>query len=517
MVTTAERFAELFRGYTARHGRYEVNRQETSGKLTGRANTVDSAPSLEDYEAHLKGEYSIGIIPLSADERVYFSAIDIDKYQGLSHRDLTDRLQQLPVIVTRSKSNGAHIWLFTPHGAAAETVIRVMKQWAGELGFGDSEIFPKQMSRKSKEDVGNWINLPYFGATRNGIMVDKKGALVELTLEEFVAAAEDCGSKATNEFLENIAPKIKSQRSGSASKIDYEDGPYCIQKIVSEGGPIEGSRNEFFFNAAVYLARKYGNESTVREKLMALNYGSPEVFKGKAKCFESLPDGEVQRTIKSAMGKEYSYACNKAPLCSFCVREQCLKRPFGVGSSELDLPVEIGGFTKILTEPPLYLFNVNGVRVELKSSRDLLNQTAFRAALVDAASVVLPYMNQNKFDQLVQSWLSSCEDEEPPPDSDPMSMVLDELVFFLDRFKAREKSQVAQGRVYWDEDEGFAIFKLNDFQRHLKNNRIVVEQRALTQFFKRNGLTHKETTIQGKSVRIWLAPLAVHGRGRDVE
>jgi hypothetical protein len=89
MPTLAERFMDLFRGFDGRHGRYEIQKQESSGKLSGRAKTVDYAPTLADYEAHIEGKTGIGIIPLTQDNRVYFSALDIDVYgDKFSHAEM---------------------------------------------------------------------------------------------------------------------------------------------------------------------------------------------------------------------------------------------------------------------------------------------------------------------------------------------------------------------------------------------------------------------------------------------
>ena len=33
------------------------------------------------------------------------------------------------------------------------------------LGYGGSEVFPKQTELKSKDDTGNFLNLPYFSGT----------------------------------------------------------------------------------------------------------------------------------------------------------------------------------------------------------------------------------------------------------------------------------------------------------------------------------------------------------------
>ena len=46
---------------------------------------------------------------------------------------------------------------------------RKLQQISGELGYAGSEIFPKEQEKIEKErgDVGNFLNLPYFGGTDN--------------------------------------------------------------------------------------------------------------------------------------------------------------------------------------------------------------------------------------------------------------------------------------------------------------------------------------------------------------
>lgn len=513
---------DLFRGFDCRHGRYEIQKQEASGKLSGRAKTVDFAPTLADYEAHLEGTTGIGIIPLTQDNRVYFSALDIDVYgEGFSHAKMAERLKELPVLITRSKSGGCHVWLFTPWGSPASTVVDVWKKWASELGYGKSEIFPKQTSRASKEDVGNWINLPYFGDSRKCVMVDKKGNPVELTLEQFLDMAEAI-TKDPNfnqDWLNEKAPNVRAQRSIADSKEDFVDGPICLERIINGGGPVDGSRNNFFFNLAVYLYRKYGNAAVVKEKLQQVNYGSPEVYKQAKKAFESLGDAEISNVVKSATGKDYGYQCQQAPLCNYCEPKECKLRKFGIGSGPIDLPVDINGFCKILTTPPMYAFNADGVRVQLKNGADLLHQKSFRVHVMDATSKALPILQEAKWTELVNFWLENCDEVEGPPDSDPRSVILEELSLFIDRFKARDKKQILNGKVFWDEEKGVAIFRLNDFQKHLRNMRLSFEQRELTMFLKANGVKYAEkgTTVGTSSLRPWYAPLDRYAPNRDVD
>lgn len=497
--TPEQRFSDLFRGFESRHGRYAVKRQESSGKMSGDAKTLDSAPSVEDYGAHLRGEYGIGIIPLTSDNRVYFGAIDIDQYP-VSHAKIADAVRELPVLVTRSKSGGAHIWLFVAGGAPAEQVITVLKEWAAELGYGGCEIFPKQSYRAKREDVGNWINLPYFGDTRKCVMVDRNGSPVDLDLEEFLDVAEKCAQSVDEHFLTEVAPRVRGQRDLSDSKEDWEDGPPCLQRIVKDGGPPEGTRNAFFFNAAVYLARKYTSPDTVKDKLTKLN----------AAFEDSLPTAELERSITSATTKEYGYQCSQAPLCNYCKRQQCLSRKYGVGSGVLDYPVEIGGFSKILTDPVTYIFNADGRRVEIKGGSRMLHQPTFQGAILDATSKVVPLMKPEKWGTLVMEWLKAAIEVEPPPDSDPRTAILEELSIWLDRFRSRNKADVHSGKAYWDEEEGYAVFRINPFMKHLRNQRVNFPQPEVTRYLRDNGVIYSErgTTWAGKSSHIWKAPLS---------
>lgn len=499
MLKTAEKFMKLFRGYEHRHGQYEVKREEKSGKLSGIAGTVDKAPSVQDYKDHLDGKKGIGIIPLTSKNFVFFSAIDVDDY-SMDVNDLVWRVRKLPVFVTRSKSGGAHIWLFSPGGVQAIHAVTVLKHWAGELGLGGCEIFPKQVSRGAKEDVGNWINLPFFGDTRKCIVVDneKKQTFKELGIEEFLDFTSKFINKVDTDYLVNVAPKIGS-RADKGSKEDFVDGPPCIQRLWKEGVP-EGGRNKFFFALATYLSRKYGSEDAVEAKAIAYNEQLGD---------SKLPLGELKSTVKSALRKEYGYQCQQEPCKSFCQRTECLKRTFGIGSRSMDMPFEIGGFSKILTNPPIYAFNVDGVRVVIKSSHDLLNQKRFRANVVDASSKIMPILQQQKFDELMQDWLNHSEDVIPPPDADPRTQILDAFKEFIEARRHSMKDRILRGHVFIDEEADLLYFRINDLKRYLRQNHVQYDERDLHEYLREQlGVVYEEkgTTIQGTSVRLWTAP-----------
>ena len=81
----------------------------------------------------------------------------------------------------RSKSGGAHIFLFVAEPVACKNMQIKLKEIAVFLGYGESEIFPKQIELNTK-GTGNFLNLPYNHPefpTRYALD-DKGNALIEL-------------------------------------------------------------------------------------------------------------------------------------------------------------------------------------------------------------------------------------------------------------------------------------------------------------------------------------------------
>ena len=90
----------------------------------------------------------------------------------------------LPLVVCRSKSGGAHVFLFTTDQVSAERMRDKLTEIKTLLGYGGLEVFPKQIQLKSQDDTGNFLNLPYFNGdntTRYAFKEDGTAA----NLEEF--------------------------------------------------------------------------------------------------------------------------------------------------------------------------------------------------------------------------------------------------------------------------------------------------------------------------------------------
>src|SRR5580658_1617475 len=96
-----------------------------------RPQTVRGAPSPQDWDNHVRGRGDgLGLIPLLDDDtNIRWGAIDIDVYKGLDHAALEHDVANLPLVITKSKSGGAHLWVFFREPVNAELARNRMTQW----------------------------------------------------------------------------------------------------------------------------------------------------------------------------------------------------------------------------------------------------------------------------------------------------------------------------------------------------------------------------------------------------
>ena len=166
-MDNATKFAAGFDGLKAAYGTYRIDRKAQNGKNVGKATVLKSPRTDATWEGHLSGKGdAIGIVPINEENNCKWGCIDVDTYP-LDHGELVAQIRKLdlPMVVCRSKSGGAHCFLFTTVWISAEQMRDTLQHIAAALGYGTSEIFPKQTQlRLEKGDVGNFLNLPYYDA-----------------------------------------------------------------------------------------------------------------------------------------------------------------------------------------------------------------------------------------------------------------------------------------------------------------------------------------------------------------
>jgi hypothetical protein len=170
------------------HGCTYVDKKGADGlKVKGKSFVKREPVTEELWQNHLNGiEPSLGIIPINEDNKCRWGCIDVDKYT-LDHKEIIKKINtyELPLVTCRSKSGGAHIFLFTTDLVPAKLMRDKLMSVSAILGFGNAEVFPKQIELKSQDDTGNFLNLPYFNfKNTTRYAYDSKGNAV--TLSDFL-------------------------------------------------------------------------------------------------------------------------------------------------------------------------------------------------------------------------------------------------------------------------------------------------------------------------------------------
>ena len=162
------KFKNIFEGLKIAYGQYQKGDREENGKQKGKAFIVRKQVTDDLWKNHIEGKGpALGIIPITESNNCKWGCIDIDEY-NLNHHDLISRIRnlKLPLVVCRSKSGGAHVFLFTKDFVPAIRMQKTLKKMAKSLGHEGCEIFPKQTEiLVERGDTGNFLNLPYYNGT----------------------------------------------------------------------------------------------------------------------------------------------------------------------------------------------------------------------------------------------------------------------------------------------------------------------------------------------------------------
>ena len=280
-----DKFKSIFSGLEIAYGQYQPGERGDNGKQQGKAFIVRQDVTDELWTNHLEGKGpALGIIPITENNDCRWGCIDIDEY-NFDHLGLIKsiRSHNLPLIVCRSKSGGAHVFLFTKENIPASLMQSKLKEMAIILGYEGSEIFPKQTEiLVERGDTGNFLNLPYYNNTKGlRYAIDDNGDA--LALEQFYTAYDKYSC--TRGDVEGIRVAEKKREEA------FPLGPPCLNKLAVTGFG-QGSRNNALFNIAVFY--KQSEPDTWEDKIVEANlkYMDPP-----------LSNNEVQQLIKSVNRK----------------------------------------------------------------------------------------------------------------------------------------------------------------------------------------------------------------------
>ena len=278
---TVSRFINIFSGYTKAYGTYIPKGTSKDGKAEIKADTISEPVTTALFKAHLDGSKPLGILPLDDNQKVRWAVIDIDVY-SIDHRELVRRIrdQKLPLVVCRSKSGGAHCFLFLKAPSNPVDVRNFMVACAAALGHPKVEVFPKQTARKEGE-IGNWLNLPYHYAERSQRYCVGDGTET-LTLEQFLDAAEAAATS-----IETLTPPIAPVAENETAITPAEAKRFVLPDVISEGG-----RNNTLFKYGCSLQAKGWADDALTNELLQTNID---------RCDPPLPRRDMDRIIEQAL------------------------------------------------------------------------------------------------------------------------------------------------------------------------------------------------------------------------
>jgi len=482
MKDIARSLYRLFQGLERAYGVYLLKESKGPGKKKGKAFTRHEPYTIEKWEDHLTGKTGLGVIPINDNNKCWWGAIDIDRYD-IDFKDIISKLDGTPLIPARTKSGGLHIFVFFTSPVSAGVVKSKLGDIATAMGFGGSEIFPKQ-SRVSAErgDIGNWLNMPYYegkSTNRHGWTYDMK----PMSALEFITLAKEQRLTATSFKALSIAPIAKDET-------EIVDGPPCLQQLTTIGFP-PGTMNISLLNLGVYYKRAF--PASWEEKISDANQkwmapGSVE---------------EVAQIVRSLKKKDYEFQCQQEPMCSHCDRATCENRKYGVSTGESRLP-QMKNLCKMLTDPPQYFLDVDDVRIGPIDSDVLLSQTKFQKKVFEATGLVVPMIKGFRWQSILQKLSDEGTEVEVAEDNSAMGQMFEHLEIFLTGPKVTEdKDLILTGRVFIDVDKYH--FRMKDFMEHLGRVRFnEFKTHSIAAMFRKQGMTAKAFKVKGKCVNCWM-------------
>ena len=330
------------------------------------------------------------------------------------------------------------------------------------------------------------IFLPQTGKSeRRGDAINDQGKAIDLTV--FLKIAE------------NLQSTYEIQESQISEPDTEGKAPPCLEYFTKHKIS-QGCRNEVMYNFAVYYKRKYPD--TWEERVYEINYNNSE---------KPLPKKEMSAIISSIAKKNYNYKCF-GPIGSHCDRIQCQSLQFGIKAINQNYSeMMIGGLSKIMTDPPRWLLEINGIEIEL-STEEIMNYKAVRTACMERIDLIAPPMKSEEWLQQLQERMSNKRIISAPKDASEHGQILQcffEFIQFAER--AKDKKDILRGIPVKTtfKSKPVIIFRSNDVAAYLKRKKVAysINNNKLWSILRNQGCSYTKVRINGSPIRLWYLPI----------
>ena len=491
-----ERLKNIFAGLESAYGATKLtNELRADGKNEVKSFTIKQPVTNLLWEKHLNGdEPALGIVPINENNQCKWGCIDIDTYP-FDHKKLITKIREkkFPLIVFRSKSGGAHVFLFTRFFVPASLIRQKLQIMASALGFAKAEIFPKQSNIKAdRGDIGNFLNMPYHGGdktVRYGIGDDGQS----LTIDKFIDEYEKYVQK--EEDLRNLLVTKADSKTDEA----FPDGPPCLNTIIKNGPIIEGNgevaasgRDNGLFNIGVYLKKvdPMGWQDNIEE------YNNEKYIK------PPLKSDDVIRVKAQVEKKDYDFKCKDKPICNFCDERLCYTKKYGKGD-EVRMPA-ITTIRKYQSDPPIFFVTVDEDTIEVDAPTLHDHEKFSVVCMTELGTPLIPVGKLIWRKQLAK--LMKNMDYIKAPDDTKVDIQLKEILTDFISRDGKDWDSILKRKPYTE--QGVSYFKFKDFWLYLIRTKSWSEKtypknktiRLLEDLFKARQEVKK---ITEKSVKVW--------------
>jgi hypothetical protein len=402
-----EKFINIFEGLERAYGQFKKNDKKLSVKVEGRPWIEHKPITKQLWENHLNGVGNrLGIFPLKDDGTCKWGAIDID-VNNYDYESLLQKIRKLklPLIMFRSKSGRAHVYMFMKQFTSAEEVQLVMKKFAGKLGLANilDRVYPMQTSLADKKD-GSWLNMPYFHH-EEGSTYAYTDDFEDASIDQFFEMYDQYAQTDLIDYLQEEVPEaIKKVKKPKEKKLEDFFLPCTKNCLKLNDGKIPNeNRNDYLLHMYTWSMRAVEKGVNKIEAYSKMDAKTLLKHFNQEYMARPLEEKEIDNTVLKSTDREYKYLCKRQQIKKHCDASACVRHLCGISPEQAADLVEaeqaVGDITEYTSKPPIFYESVDvknrtgdgfvRIKVEMQGS-DLIDKQKWVNILANAGNFPHP-------------------------------------------------------------------------------------------------------------------------------